>query len=191
MPKRAMKKFILITFFSFFAVFVQSQERIGLLVKTNVLNALAKRPAISIEKTFDDKYGLELSYTTGELNWGRDYKFDGFLLRAKIYSDKIETNAIAPFYGLYVGNLNKKILSNAEVDRTGFVSIGRNRNFEANSIRDGVNAGLLFIPKKRFILEGTTALGYGKYFNIKNYIPNPAPKGYLDFQLWLSVGYYF
>jgi len=173
------------------ALTTQSQERVGLLVKTNVLNALAKRPAISVEKTFKDKYGLELSYTTGELNWGRDYEFNGFLLRAKIYADDIETNSLIPFYGLYVGNLNKQIVSKGEVDNTGFFSIGRTLNFDANSLRTGANIGFLFIPKKRFILEGTTALGYGKYFNVKNYITNPSPKGYLDFQLWFSVGYYF
>lgn len=186
-----MRKFIPVIFFCFLTIAAQSQERIGLAVKTNVLNALAKRPGISIEKTFNDKYGLELSYTTGKLNWGRDYEFYGFLLRAKIYSDKIESNAIIPFYGLYVGNLNKRIVSKASVDNTGFVSIGRNRNLEANSFRTGANIGFLFIPKKRFILEGTTALGYGRYFNMKNYISDAAPKGYLDFQLWLSVGYYF
>lgn len=186
-----MKKIALTMLLGIFTLVAKSQDRIGLLVKTNVLNALAKRPALSVEKTFADKYGLELSYTTGELNWGRDYKFNGFLLRAKIYSDQIETNALIPFYGLYVGNLNKQIISNATVDNTGFFSIGRNRNFEANSFRSGINIGFLFIPKKRFILEGTTALGYGKYFNVKNYISDPMPKGYLDFQLWLSVGYYF
>ena len=56
----------------FAALTPQSQERVGLLVKTNILNALAKRPAISVEKTFKDKYGLELSYTTGELNCGAE-----------------------------------------------------------------------------------------------------------------------
>ncbi|QIL41721.1 DUF3575 domain-containing protein [Pedobacter sp. HDW13] len=186
-----MKKVILMMIFGTFTLVVKSQERIGLLIKTNALNVLAKRPAISVEKTFDDKYGLELSYTSGELNWGRNYKFNGFVLRAKIYADKIEANTLIPFYGLYVGNLEKRIFSSASVDNTGFVSIGRNRNFEANSFRSGINIGFLFIPQKRFILEGTTALGYGKYFNVKNYISKPAPKGYLDFQLWLSAGYYF
>ena len=55
---------------------------------------------------------------------GRDYKFNGFLLRAKIYADDIETNNLIPFYGLYVGNLNKQIVSKGEVDNTGFFSIG-------------------------------------------------------------------
>lgn len=186
-----MKKVILIMLLSIISFRIHSQDRPGLLVKTNVLNALAKRPAISVEKTFSDKYGLELSYTTGELNWGRDYKFNGFLLRAKIYADDIETQSLIPFYGLYVGNLNKQIVSTGSVDNTGFFSIGRTLNFHANSFRTGANIGFLLIPKEHFFLEGTTALGYGKYFNVKNYISNPAPKGYLDFQLWFSLGYYF
>lgn len=186
-----MKKVIISLLFGISALTSLSQERVGILVKTNVLNALAKRPAISVEKTFKDKYGLELSYTNGELNLGRDYKFNGFLLRAKIYTTPIKTNTLIPFYGLYIGNLNKQIVSKGFVDATGFFSYGSTKNFEANSIRTGANAGFLFIPKKHFILEGTTALGYGKYFNAKNYISNPVPKGYLDFQLWLSVGYYF
>jgi hypothetical protein len=49
----------------------------------------------------------------------------------------------------------------------------------------------LFIPKKRFLLETTGALGYGRYFNVTNYASNPNPKGYLDFQFWLSIGYIF
>jgi len=169
-----------------------SQEPIGISVKSNLLNLLAKQPSFSIEKTFRQRYGLELSYSSGELNWGRDYKFSGFLLRGKMYAYDIEAKEITPFWGLYVGNLNKTIVSNnAYVHPTGFLSFGNNRNFKANSIRSGMNLGFLYLPTKRFLIETTTGLGYGKYFNLETFQDRAAPKGYLDFQLWLSVGYTF
>jgi hypothetical protein len=185
-------KKIVIIFISFLIIqTASSQEPVGINVKSNLSNLLAKKPSFSIEKTFRQRYGLELSYSSGELNWGRDYKFSGFLLRGKMYAYKIKSKEITPFWGLYAGNLDKTIISNAEVDNTGFISIGRNRNFEANSVRSGVNVGFIYLPFKRLILETTTGLGYGKYFNIKNNLHQAAPKGYLDFQLWLSVGYTF
>ena len=170
--------------------YAKSQELIDLNVKTNLLNLVAKRPSFSIEKTFNNKYGLELSYTTGELNWGRDYKYDGFLVRGKWYARKINIDEITPFLGIYAGNLNKTIISNnAYVHPTGFLSFGNNRNFKANSIRSGINMGLLYLPTKRFLIETTTGLGYGKYLNLETLEGMDAPKGYLDFQLWISFGY--
>lgn len=54
-----------------------------------------------------------------------------------------------------------------------------------------MNLGFLYLPTKRFLIETTTGLGYGKYFNLETFQDRVAPKGYLDFQLWLSVGYTF
>jgi len=181
-----------IIFISFILVQPASaQEPIGIILKTNLLNLVAKGPSFSIEKTFVQKYGLEFSYSAGELNWGRDYNYKGYLLRGKMYAYKIKSREVTPFFGVYVGTLNKTIISNAEVHPTGFFSIGRNRNFETNSLRSGLNLGLSYQPFKRLVLEATTGIGYGKYFNMKNYLSQPPPKGYLDFQLWLSVGYNF
>jgi len=174
------------------ATLVRSQEYLGIAVKTNLLNLVAQRPSFSIEKTFKQRYGLEFSYSTGELNIGREYEYSGFLLRGKKYVYEIKQREITPFFGVYAGNLNKAIVSNnAYVHPTGFLSFGNNRNFKANSFRSGVNLGFVYIPAKRFLLETTTGLGYGKYFNVETFQATNAPKGYLDFQLWLSVGYRF
>jgi len=171
---------------------VKSQEKIGLNLKTNLLNLAAKRPSFSVEKMIKQYYGLEFSYSSGELNWGRDYRYDGFLLRAKRYVSEIRTNEAIPFFGIYAGNLNKKIISNnAYTHPTGYLSFGNDRNFKANSIRSGVNAGVLYLPAKRILLEVTTGGGYGKYFNIESFEEKKPPKGYVDFQLWLSAGYSF
>lgn len=187
-----MKNFLSLLLILFVANATIAQKPIGIYVKTNLLNLVAKRPSFSIEKTITQNYGLELSYTSGELNWGRDYEYNGFLLRGKMYLYEIKQHEITPFFGIYAGNLNKKIISNnAYVHPTGYLSFGNNRNFKANSIRSGINLGFLYIPTKRFLLETTTGLGYGKYFNVETYQGKDAPKGYLDFQLWLSIGYSF
>jgi len=168
---------------------VKAQEQSGFLLKTNLLNLVAKRPTISIEKTFAKKYGLELSYTSGELNIGHYYKYDGFLLRAKKYTREIKTRDAIPFYGAYIGNLNRKIVRDGYYESWLFNQ--KEKNFEASSVRVGGNFGVLFIPGKRFALEGSTGIGYGKYISTTNYTQYAIPKGYFDFQLWLSVGYYF
>ena len=185
-----MRKFLYLLLFLFIAKNGIAQKPYGIFLKTNLLNLVAKRPSFSIEKTIALKYGLELSYNTGVLNWGRDYEYNGFLLRAKMYAYEIKQHEITPFFGIYTGNLNKTIVSNnAYVHPTGYLSFGNDRNFKANSIRSGINIGFLYIPAKRFFLETTTGIGYGKYFNIETFQGSDAPKGYLDFQLALSVGY--
>lgn len=186
-----MRKIFCLILLILLKVCASAQKQAGISIKSNLLNLIAKGPSFSIEKTIANKYGLELSYSKGELNWGRYYEYNGFLLRAKIYAADIKPNEIIPFYGLYFGNLNKTIVSNANVDNTGFVAIGRNRNFTANSIRSGGNIGFLFIPTKRFLMETTTGFGYGKYFNVKTFNGIAAPKSYLDFQLYLCIGYSF
>lgn len=184
-----MKKIILALLTSIKISIASAQEPIGLIVKTNLLNLVAERPTISVEKTFAKKYGLELSYTSGELYIGQYYKYDGFLLRAKKYTREIKTRDAIPFYGAYVGNLSKKVEREAYYESWLF---NKNRkDFEATSIRAGGNFGVLFIPKKGFTLEGTTGLGYGRYLKTYNYAQDPLPKGYFDIQFWLSIGYYF
>ncbi|UKT65675.1 DUF3575 domain-containing protein [Pedobacter mucosus] len=174
------------------AVFAQRQDDI--IVKSNLLNLIAKRPSFSLEKNFSQQYGLELSYTFGEyknLPFRDYYQYNGFLLRAKKYFKPIETKQINPFYGIYIGNLNKTVVSHGTVDNTGFVSIGSNNNFNANSIRYGGTLGLLYVPKRHFVLEALTGAGYGNYFNVDNKLNTEPPKGYFDIHFWLSVGYRF
>ncbi|RZK19016.1 MAG: hypothetical protein EOO86_08620 [Pedobacter sp.] len=145
-----MKRILLLLIINLCSCAVKSQEKLGFEIKSNLLNLVAKKPSFSIEKTFKNRYGLELSYTMGELNLGRDYKYDGFLLRAKWYARKIDVDEITPFLGIYAGNLNKTIVSNnAYIHPTGFLSFGNNRNFKANSIRSGINLGLLYLPTER------------------------------------------
>jgi hypothetical protein len=189
-----MKKKTLLFIFVLCNYAIFAQEPAGLIIKTNLLNLVAKRPTLSVEKTFSDLYGLEVAYTSGEIkNFGyRDYyHYDGFLLRAKKYIRPIKNREANAFYGAYLGNLNKTIISHGEVDRTGFISLGQTRDFKANSLRYGGTFGVSFIPKKHFLLEGLTGLGYGNYFNVHNNLNSKLPNGYFDFQLWLSVGYSF
>ncbi|WP_412468602.1 hypothetical protein [Pedobacter sp. KLB.chiD] len=171
-----------------------AQQRAGWIVKTNVLNLVAKRPTLSLEKTFADLYGLEAAYTSGELtNFGyRDYyHYDGFLLRAKKYIRPVKNKEANAFYGAYFGNLNQTVVSHGKVDNTGFFSWGHDRDFKANSLRYGGTFGVSFIPGKHFLLEGITGLGYGDYYHVQNNLQNKLPGGYFDFQLWLSIGYSF
>ncbi len=189
-----MKNITLIFVFILAHTMVFAQEPAGLIVKTNVLNLVMKRPALSIEKTFSDKYGLELSYTSGEIkNIGHldYYHYEGFLLRAKKYIKPIRKKEANAFYGAYFGNLDRKIITHSSIDRTGFFSWGRNRDFEASSLRYGGTFGVSFIPNKHFLIEGLAALGYGNYYNVKSNLWNKPPSGYFDFQFWFSVGYSF
>jgi len=189
-----MKNITLLTIVLLVAGTVLAQKPAGIIVKTNVLNLIAKRPAFAIEKTFSDLYGLEFAYTSGEIkNLGyRDYlHYEGFLLRAKKYIRPIKKREANAFYGAYLGNLNKNVISHREVDNTGFFSFGRDRDFTAGSLRYGGTFGVSFIPGKHFLLEGLTGLGYGDYYHVKNNLKNQLPGGYFDFQLWLSIGYSF
>lgn len=190
-----MKKIFLIFIGIYITNFAFAQEQGGLIVKTNLLNLVAKRPSISLEKTFFNIYGLELSYASGEMRHmlSRDYyEYEGFLLRAKKYLVPIEKREANAFYGLYVGTLKKTIQNQGRSGEGFFDTSTATRDFKANSVRFGGNFGVMFIPAKHLTLEALTGFGYGKYFNMKsNPIYSAPPKGYLDFQLWLSVGYYF
>lgn len=186
------KTLLFILIFCSYATF--AQEPVYIIVKTNLLNLVAKRPTLSLEKIFADVYGLEASYVFGEIkNFGFHdyYYYDGFLLRAKKYIRPIKTREVNAFYGVYLGNLNKTVVSHGTVDNTGFFSLGQNRDFKANSLRYGGNFGVSVIPKKHFFVEGLTGFGYGNYFNIQNNLNSELPNGYFDFQLWLSIGYSF
>jgi len=189
-----MKKKTLLFIFILFAHLSFAQDQTNSMVKTNIVNLVAKRPTIAIEKTFSNRYGLELAYTSGEIkNLGyRDYlHYEGFLLRAKKYIRPMKKREANAFYGAYFGNLNKTIVSPGTIDNTGFFSFGQDRDFKAGSLRYGGTFGISFIPAKHFLLEGLTGVGYGDYYHVQNNLKNKLPGGYFDFQLWLSIGYSF
>jgi len=187
------KKTLLITLL-LFGYAASAQEPAGLIVKTNLLNLVAKRPGISIEKTFSNLYGLEIAYTFGEfknISYRDYYHYDGFLFRAKKYIVPIRKREANAFYGVYFGDLNQTLISHRSYDETGIFSIGRDRDFTASSLRYGGTFGVSFIPKNHFLIEGLTGVGYGNYYNVRNNLKAKLPAGYFDLQLWLSIGYSF
>lgn len=165
----------------------------SLIIKTNLLNLIAQGPAISVEKQFTNHWSLEVSYVQGHVdNWlFRDYYgYNGFLLRAKKYSRDLSFNNLNPYTALYLGNLNRMIYNEGSVDHTGFFSFPTT-DFQTNSIRGGGSLGVNYITSSRIIFDAQTSLGYGRHFNLKEARAGESPKGYLDAQLWLSIGYCF
>ncbi len=65
------------------------------------------------------------------------------------------------------------------------------RYFTAHSLRAGGTFGLAYITKARFIFDGQASLGYGRYVQLDKSNPNTYSNGYLDAQVWFSVGYCF
>ena len=56
------------------------------IVKSNVLSLIAKRPTLSIEKVFSNTFSTELSFVQGQFNnilFTDHYDYNGFLMRAK------------------------------------------------------------------------------------------------------------
>jgi hypothetical protein len=41
------------------------------------------------------------------------------------------------------------------------------------------------------VIDFQTSMGYGRYLNIDKQDPNTYANGYLDMQLWFSIGYCF
>ena len=183
-----------LTFFFTLSAFSQDNKRPftkTLIVKTNLLNLLAHRPTITIEKPFSNTFSAEVSFVQGEANklFAEDYHYDynGFLIRAKKYLDELEFGEFSSYVALYIGNLKRNIESSGQ-SLLG-VEIIPSRNFSANSIRTGGSLGLTFIGKKKLVIDGLFSLGYGRY--VKYYKCENDSKGYLDCQVWLSIGYCF
>jgi hypothetical protein len=164
-----------------------------IIVKSNILNLLAHRPTVSIEKAFSKSFSTEVSFVQGEFNnflLTDHYDYKGFLLRAKKHFVNIRLGQVSPYTGIYIGNLKRNIQSEGYVDNTGFVSYP-DRDFSANSIRGGGSLGLSYFTKSYFIFDTQSSLGYGRYLNIDKNDPNTYNMGYLDIQLWFSIGYCF
>lgn len=185
-----MKKLILFLFLISFTAFAQEYK--GVIVKSNLINLLAKRPAISVEKALSSSFSLEASYVTGEttaMPFADEYSYNGFLLRGKKYLSVLQKNKSNLYYGAYFGNLNRTIKKEGYVHPTGFFLSSPDRNFSSRSVRTGGSLGILFIPIPNIIIDGSASLGYGRYFDTKNKSLQLAPRGYMDAQIWFSVGY--
>ena len=192
-----MKSFLL-AFIVFIATSASAQESTKpltkrVLVKTNVLSLLAKRPTVSVEKAFSQTFSTEVSFVQGQFDnflFTDRYDYHGFLIRAKKHLIKLDYGTISPYVALYAGNLKRHIQTTGQVDNTGFWGYP-SRDFTANSIRGGGSLGFTYIAKSKFVLDGQGSLGYGRYLNLDTADPNTYLKGYLDVQVWLSLGYCF
>ena len=156
-----------------------------IIVKTNVMNLLAKRPALTIEKVFSKRFSAEFSFVQGEVNdllLTDHYEYIGVLFRAKKYMSDLDYGRLSPYAGLYIGSLKRDLQSDGVI-----LSVDYSRDFLANSIRAGGTLGFTYISYKKFVLDALVSLGYGKY--VKYYKEDNLSNGYLDCQFWLSIGY--
>ena len=164
-----------------------------LIVKTNVLSLIAQRPTVSVEKLFPNRLSAELCFVQGQFNnilFTDHYDYGGFLLRLKKFTDDFKFGQVNPFLGTYIGNLKRNIQTEGRTDNSGWFGYP-SRYFTANSIRAGGTFGLTYFAKSKFVIEGLGSLGYGRYLNLDKSDPNTNGNGYLDMQVWLSVGYSF
>jgi hypothetical protein len=163
------------------------------IVKTNVFSLLACRPTITVEKVFTSRFSTEASFVWGEFNnvlLTDHYNYNGFLLRAKHHFSPIELGR-ASFYGAaYIGTLKRTIFTHGQSDRSGWIGY-TDRYFSAQSIRGGGTLGITQFKQNKWVIDFQTSMGYGRYLNIDKQDPNTYANGYLDMQLWFSIGYCF
>jgi len=164
-----------------------------IIVKTNLLSLIAQQPTITIEKVFSNNFSAEVAFVQGQFNnvlFTDHYDYHGFLLRAKKYFADAKDGAFSPYIAAYAGNLQRNIRTQGQTDNSGWFSYP-SRNFSANSIRGGGTLGVSYFSKKRWVVDGLGSIGYGQYINIDKANSNTRSNGYLDLQIWLSVGYSF
>lgn len=160
-----------------------------LLIKTNLLNLLAKGPSLSIEKFLNQTYSLEFTYMKGEFNnllLTDHYDYSGFLIRGKRYFDVLKKGDFSSYAAVYTGLLRRNLYTVGRNDNTGFLSYP-GRDFSANSIRTGASLGESWLLKNNVVIDVQCSLGYGRYLNTD---PSEGT-WYLDTQIWFSVGYCF
>ena len=163
----------------------------SVIIKTNVLNLVALKPSISVEKPLADDLSIEGSFVQGKFNnffFTDHYDYSGVAIRVKKYLSPVNAGNIYPYVALYTGTLRRNIQTQGHVDNTGWFGFS-SRDFKSQSIRSGASLGLLYYSKNKIIIDGQSSLGYGRYINLDNNNPNTRFKGFLDIQLWLSVGY--
>lgn len=161
-----------------------------IIVKTNILSLIAKKPTLSIEKFITKDLSAEASFVQGEFNnffLTDHYKYQGFLLRVKKFMTEPYFGSVAPYAGLYGGTLHRTLYTEGSLSGWGSIS----RDFKSNSIRGGVSLGVSYNTLNHFNFDAQASVGYGRYpRSIKN-SPAYRSSGYLDTQIWLSVGYSF
>ena len=163
------------------------------IVKTNLLSLVAQRPTVTVEKFFSSSWSAEVSLVQGQFNnflFIDHYDYHGFLVRAKKHFLDLELGSASPYASWYVGNLMRTLQITGSVDNTGFWA-SPSWDLSANSIRSGGSLGLSYISQRKIIIDGLASLGYGRYTKIYKPDINGTSTGYLDAQLWLSVGYCF
>jgi hypothetical protein len=168
----------------------KSKKPETLIVKTNLLNLAAKGPSISFEKFLSKSFSFVLAYMKGQFNdflLTDHYDYNGLLLRGKKYFHEINKGDITPYIGAYTGVLHRNIHTVGQSGLFGYPD----RDFSANSIRSGFSMGGLWLLKNNFVIDLQSSLGYGRYINIDKNDPDTYSNGYLDIQIWTSVGYYF
>jgi hypothetical protein len=185
--------FFIICFFFIAPIFSQGQKiekPRTLIVKTNLLNLVAKGPSISFEHFLNKSYSVEFTYMKGEFNdffFTDHYDYEGFLLRGKKYFNGMEKGEINTYLAAYTGLLHRNIHTVGHSGLFGYPD----RDFSANSIRGGLSIGGAWLLNNNFVADLQTSLGYGKYIKIDKSDPDTYSNGYLDTQIWISVGYYF
>lgn len=163
------------------------------IVKTNVLSFIAQRPTLTVEKFFNNTFSAEVAFVQGEVNYflfTDHYNYSGFLVRAKKHLVAIEPGMFHPYAAVYAGNLKRTIQTVGQVDNTGWFGYP-SRDFSANSIRGGGSLGVAYLSKNRIVVDALASLGYGGYTTVYKSDANRKATGYLDTQVWLSIGYCF
>ena len=191
------KKYIILIPIFFLAVTSFSQNKSlekRIILKTNILSLLAKRPTISIEKNFSKTFSAEVSFVQGEFNnflFTDHYDYNGFLIRFKKYLENIEYRTLNAYAAGYMGNLKRNIQTEGRsIGSAGYFGYP-SRDFSSNSLRFGGSFGLLYATKSGIVIDGQASFGYGRYLNIDKTDPSTYSKGFLDTQIWLSIGYSF
>lgn len=163
------------------------------MVKTNLLSLAAQRPTLSVEKVFPSGVSAEVSFVQGHFSnflLLDLYDYRGFLVRGKKYFTDFELGGVSPYAALYAGTLKRTVQITGQVDNTGFFGYPSS-DFSANSIRSGASLGLCYLSQHRVVVDGLASLGYGNYTKIYKPDSNGDLTGYIDAQVWLSVGYCF
>jgi len=165
------------------------------IVKTNVLSLIAQRPTVSIEKAFGRTFSFEVSFVKGQFNnffFTDHYDYNGFLLRAKKHFLLIDYGKVSPYGAAYIGNLKRAIQTQGQALGSGGYIGYPSRNFTGYSVRAGGSLCISYFSKNKILIEGQVSLGYGFYYKqLDKADPSNYSSGYLDTQLWLSIGYCF
>lgn len=172
-----------------------SSLRKSVLIKTNLLNLLAHRPTITIEKPLSSHWSLGLSYVTGEFNYvlfTDHYRYDGFILDTRYYIIPLQIRAFSPYVSTYVGNLNRVIRTESRSGDLLERLLVNRRDFYGKSVRFGASIGGQYLFTNRIAIDGHIGLGYGKYYQqFDKTDPSTMSDGYIDGNIWLSIGYCF